>query len=411
MSQRLSLTNPRILSVTLLGFASSLPLGLTGATLQAWFTEAGLSLMTVGALSLVGLPYIWKFLWSPLLDKIVPPFLGRRRGWIAITQVGLCITLFIFAGMDPKPHAHLMGWIAVLIAFISASQDIAIDAYRTDILHPIERGMGSAYYIFSSRIAGLVSGGLALVMADHLGWQFTYRVMSVLMGLSVLVTYYAPEIPSNIQPAKTLAAAAIEPFKDLLRRPGIGLILAFIVLYKFGDALALTLMSNFLLHQLNFTLTDVGIAYKTFGLISMIVGTMIGGALLPRLGLYRALFIFGVAQAFSNLMFMVLAIVGKNYLLMASSICIESFCGGMSTTALVVLLTALCHAQYSATQFASLSALSAVGRVFLGPIAALMVLHFGWANFYGASFLICFPSLILLMLLRKRVTFHAESMA
>jgi len=403
--------NPRILAIALLGFSSGLPLALTSSTLQAWFTQSGVSLATIGALSLIGIPYTLKFLWSPIMDKVIPPIWGRRRGWIGIAQIVLCAILFFFAQLSPVQHAALMGQVALLIAFLSASQDIAIDAYRTDTLHPSERGVGSAFFIFTARLSILLSGGLALILADHIGWKMTYQLMAMLMGLSAIITYFAPEIPGNIVPPNSLKNAIVEPFKDLFRREGIFLILLFIILYKFGDALALQLMSTFLLRGLGFNLTEVGVAYKTIGFAASILGAFAGGACLGYLGLFRALLYFGIAQAFSNLLFMLLAMIGKNYALMVGSLFVENFFTGMSTTALLVFVTALCNQKYSATQFACLSALFSVGRIFLGPVAALMVAHLGWVNFYGWTFIICFPALILLGLMRNRITFNAEAIA
>ncbi|MHB1949180.1 MAG: AmpG family muropeptide MFS transporter [Gammaproteobacteria bacterium] len=401
--------NPRISTVLFLAFSSALPLALTNSTLQAWFTQAGVGLATIGALTLIGIPYNLKFLWAPVMDRFVPPFLGRRRGWICLMQLGLCIALFMLANMSPAVTPMAMGFLALFIAFLSASQDIAIDAYRADILLPEERGLGAAVTIFAARIAMLVSGGLALVIADHFGWQITYELMAVFMAIFILATYFGPDTPKNIVPPNSFAAAIIDPFKDLLKRDGIGLILLFVVFYKIGDALALSLMSNFLLHNLGFSLTDVGVAYKTFGLIATIVGAFAGGVLLTRLNLYWALLLFGLAQAFSNLLFMILAYAGKNYLLMVSAIFIESFCSGMSTAALLAFLMSLCHQQYSATQYAFLSALFSIGRVFLGPVAAAMVAHLGWITFYFWTFLACFPGIIMLILLRSRVNFNAEA--
>lgn len=403
--------NRRILTVLFLSFSSGLPLVLTSSTLQAWFTQAGVNILAIGALTLVGMPYSLKFLWAPVMDRFIPPFLtslGRRRGWILLTQLGLCISLFLLANMSPTLSPSLMGCLALFIAFLSASQDIAIDAYRADTLLPEERGLGAACTIFAARIAILISGGLALIFADHIGWRATYEIMAVLMGVSMIATYFGPEISQSIQAPKNMTAAIIEPFKDLLKRDGIGVILLFVVFYKFGDALALTLMSNFLLKGLGFTLTDVGVAYKTIGLFATIFGAFAGGLLLVRMNLYSALLIFGLAQAFSNLMFMLLAYVGKHYFLMVSSIFIESFCSGMSTAALLAFLMSLCHQQYSATQFAFLSALFSIGRVFLGPVAAVLVTHIGWINFYFWSFILCFPGIILLSLMRKKVKVDAQ---
>lgn len=402
-----SLCNPRLLAVLLLGFSSGLPLALVGATLQAWFTQAGVSLMTIGVLTLVGIPYVWKILWAPVIDRFVPPLLGRRRGWIGLAQLGLCIALYILADMNPSASAKAMGLLALLIAFLSATQDTAIDAYKTDVLAPEERGLGSAVFIFAYRMAMLISGGLALVLADHLGWSFTYKLMAVLVGISIIATYFAPE-PAEGRTPKTFTAAIIEPFKNLFEREGIWIILLFVVFYKFGDAFALSLISNFLLHGLGFSLTQVGLAYKTMGMFATIAGAFVGGALLVRLNLYSALLLFGFAQAFSNLMFMLLAYAGKSYALMAFSIFIETFCSGMGTAAFMAFFMSLCDHRYSATQYALFAALSAVGRTFIGPIAALMVSHMGWINFYFWSFILSFPGIILLSLLRHRVKFNAE---
>lgn len=401
------LQNPRLLTVLLLGFSSALPLALTSSTLQAWFTEAGVSLAAIGALSLVGMPYLWKFLWAPLMDRFIPPCLGRRRGWIAITQLSLCITLLILANFNPTTEARTMGILAVIIAFLSASQDIAFDAYRTDILLPRERGIGSAYLMLGLRIALLFSGGLALIFADHIGWRLTYELMAVCMGIAIIPTLLAPDNPA-IQPPKNFIAAVTEPFQDLWHKESIIGILLFIILYKIGDALALSLMSNFLLRHLGFSLTDVGVAYKTVGLFATIIGAFVGGLCLMRLSLYRGLLYFGILQALSHLMFMWLAVAGKNYPLMVSSLFIENFCSGMSSAALLAFLMSLCHPKYSATQYAFFSALAALGRVLIGPLAALMVERLGWVTFYGWSFFICFPAILLLVAIRTQVNLNQE---
>lgn len=406
------ITNRRIQTVLLLGFSSGLPLALTGSSLQAWFTQSGVDLLTIGSLTLLGLPYVWKFLWAPLLDKYVPPLLGRRRGWILLTQLGLCIAIVMMAEFNPATEPSMIGLIALVIAFFSATQDIATDAYRTDILHPDERGLGAASVTLGFRIAMLVSGGLALVMADYLGWKVTFEMMAGLIGLAIIATLFAPkEAPCELS-SQSLATFIVKPFMDLWSRDKIVLIVLFVMTYKLGDALALALMSNFLLGELGFTLTDVGIAFKTFGLIATLLGVFVGGVLLVRISLFRALLAFGLLQAFSNVMFVLLAMMGKHYFLMIACIFIESFCSGMSTAAFVAFLMSLCNVKYSATQYAFLSALFALGRVFAGPVAAVMVQYIGWVNFYWVAFLLSFPGIILLMNLRGSVrSNNAEAMA
>jgi PAT family beta-lactamase induction signal transducer AmpG len=408
-SMKSILLNPRIMAMFFLGFSSGLPLALTSSTLQAWFTEAGVNIVAIGALSLVGLPYVWKFLWAPIMDRFVPPRGGRRKGWIFVTQMGLCITLFLLALLDPKIEPLQMGLLAMAIAFFSASQDIAIDAYRTDVLHPEERGVGAATYIFAYRIALLVAGGLALVIAQYLGWRIAYQLMAVLLLLLLIATYFAPRpietaaLPTNILDTVTGS------FGDLFKRDAVILLLLFAVFYKLGDAFAASLLSNFLLHGLGFSLAEIAVAYKTFGLAATLLGAFSGGILMIRLGLYRSLLYFGFAQAFSTLTFVLLALIGKHFFLMASTIFIESFCSGMGTAAFVAFLMSLCHPRYTATQYACLSALTAIGRVFLGPLAGVMVLHMGWASFYAWAFVFSFPGLIILWLIRNKVSFNAQT--
>lgn len=394
------LGNPRLVAILFLGFASGLPLALIGSTLQAWFTEENIDLVTIGSLSLLGIPYTLKFLWAPLMDYFRIPVLGRRRGWILLTQVGVAALLLTLSFLRPSSQAHLMGMAAFLLAVFSASQDIAIDAYRTDILKTEERGLGAAYFVFTYRIAILFSGGLALVFADHLGWKLTYQLMAVLIVLSMAPAWMAPKVADIAPSSQTFFSVTLASIKDLFTREKVVLLLLFIVFYKIGDALALQLMTNFLLHGLGFSLSEVGLAYKTVSFIATVGGAFIGGLLLVRWNIFRALLVFGLAQAFSNLMFVALAWAGKNYFLMIASIFIENFCSGLSTAAFFAFLMSLCNHRYTASQYALLSAIASLGRVFLGPVAGVMVKEWGWIQFYIWSFLLCFPGLIFLLLLK-----------
>lgn len=405
-----SLINARLMAVLAMGFASGLPLALTSSTLQAWFTETNVSLGMIGLLSFVGLPYSLKFIWAPLMDHFNVPLGGRRRGWILLSQVGLVICLGVLAYMNPVRQTSGMIMVAMSIAFLSASQDIAVDAYRADVLNAEERGMGAAYYVFAARLATLVAGGLALVFADHLGWQATYLFMSALMLVSIVATYRSPMVQTE-GVAPNLMATVKAALSDLIQRDKIIPVLLFIMLYKFGDALALQLMTNFLLHGLGFSLTELALAYKVVSFVAMIAGAFVGGGLLTRWSLFKGLLLFGLAQTTSNLMFVLLALVGKNFALMAVSIFIENFCSGLSTAALIAFMMSLCHHRYTASQFALLSAITSLGRVFLGPVAALMVGHLGWAQFYWWSFVLCFPGLILLLSLKSEVSGYAHALA
>ncbi len=410
-SNQTLLINNRLLAVLCLGFSSGLPLVLIGSTLQAWFTEAHINLVTIGALSLLGIPYTLKFLWAPIMDQYGLSRFGKRRGWIMATQLGLAVLLLGLAHMDPSTEVTAMAVVAFIIAFFSASQDIAVDAYRTDVLHSTERGLGAAYYIFAYRVALLLSGGLALVSADYLGWKITYEIMAVLILLSMLPAYFAPQVEEIVPASPNIFNTIRSSLTDLLSKERIVLLLLLIVFYKFGDALALSLMTNFLLHGLGFSLTEVGLAYKVVSFVATILGAFVGGLFLTRWTIFRALLWFGLAQAFSNLMFMLLAAVGKNFLLMATAIFVENFCSGLSTAALMAFLMSLCNHRYTASQYALLSAIASLGRVFLGPLAGWMVENIGWVQFYAWSFVLCFPGIIFLLLLKEKVSSYVAATA
>lgn len=403
------LVSYRLLAVLFLGFASGLPLALTGTTLQAWFTEAGVGVVTIGALSLIGLPYTLKFIWAPVMDYYRFPKLGTRKAWMMLTQLGLFAAILLMAHLNPVTQAYQMGMIALLIAFLSASQDISITAYQTDVLQPEERGLGSAYYIFTYRIAMLVSGGLALIFADYLGWALTYQIMAGLILVLMLVTFLLPRANELPAEGKSFIETSVAALRDLLDRENILVILAFILFYKFGDALALQLMTNFLLHGLGFSLTEVGLAYKLVSIIAMILGAFVGGIALTRWRLFNALLVFGLAQSLSTLLFAFLAAAGKHFVFMAVAVFAENFCSGLSTAALLALMMSLCDHRYSASQFALLSAFASIGRVLLGPIAGVLVAHVGWVQFFTLSFLMCLPGIYLLMLLKDKVTNYAHA--
>ena len=399
--------NPRLLAMLFLGFASGLPLTLIGPTLQAWFTEAHVDIVAIGALSLLGVPYTFKFLWAPLMDQFGLSRLGRRRSWILLTQFALGITLLLLANFNPESQASPMYVIAFVVAFLSASQDISIDAYRADVLHTNERGLGTAYFVFAYRIALLVSGGLALICADYIGWRMTYSIMAMLVFLSMVPSFFSPAVVDLPTPTHNIFKTISQSFIDLLGREKIILLLLLVLFYKFGDALAFSLMTNFLLRGLGFTLTEVGLASKVVGFVATISGAFVAGVILTRWNIYRALLWFGLAQTFSNLLFVLLAMVGKNFTFMAATLFVENFCSGMSTAALLAFLMSLCNHRYTATQYALLSAIASIGRVFWGPFAGLMVQNVGWVQFYIWSFVLCFPGIIFLLLLKEEVSSYA----
>lgn len=401
----------RILVTLLLGFASGLPLALVGSTLSAWYTVEGLSLKDVGWASLAAAPYTYKFVWAPLMDRWVPPFLGRRRGWIMLCQALLCITLACMIFITPLSHPKLLFMVACLVAFFSASQDIAVDAYRADMLHPTERPLGAAMATNGYRIAMLVSGGLALVIADAWGWKVMFGIMVILMGTGIITTWFGPEPVETVVPPKRIWDCTVMPFLDFLKRPRAVWILLFVVFYKFGDAFAGAMSQAFLLREIHFSLTEIGLMAKTTGFIATILGTIIGALWMERMGWFKALLAFGVLQAFSNLSYMVLFWSGPNYAVAGSAIFVENLCGGMGAAAFVSVLMGLCNARFTAFQYALLSSLSAVGRVYIGPLAGAIVENQGWNSYFMASILFSIPGLVLLLLLKNGISKMTEEQA
>ena len=389
--------------MALVGFASGLPLALSGGTLQAWLTAEGVDIQTIGMFSLVGLPYACKFIWAPVLDRFVPAHFGRRRGWMLLSQITIAVLLAIMAFLSPTAATEAMALLACMLALGSATQDIAADAYRADLLSPKERGPGAALSVSGYRVAMIVSGGVTLIIADHAGWTAAYLAMSGLMFAGILVSIFGPEPPQPAAAPSSLADAIIHPFREYLQRGRALWLLALIVLYKFGDAFAGSLTTAFLLRGAGFDLTDVGVVYKGVGLAATILGALIGGGLMSRMGMFRALLAFGILQAATNLGFMLLAWVGKDYVVMTLVITLENLAGGMGTAAFVAFLMALCDRRYSATQFALLSSLSAVGRVMVGPVAGVAAAMLDWPLFFALTFAAALPGLGLLVWLRRDV--------
>lgn len=396
-------TSRRMAAMLLLGFASGLPLPLTGGTLQAWLTIAGVDLKTIGIFSLVGVPYILKFIWSPLMDRFAPSWMGRRRGWILPIQLVLLCTIALMGFMKPAHAPLALGVLAFLVAFTSASQDIVIDAYRTDVLSEKERGIGAATFVLGYRIAMLVAGALALIMSDRIGWQNTYLIMAMIMVIGIFGTFTGPEPEWDVSTPKNLKDAVWGPLQDFITRPFAISMILLVVLYKLGDAYAGTMTTTFLLRGAGFSATEVGTINKGMGLIATIAGALFGGTLMIKLGLFRSLMLFGFFQMVSNISFMVLAWIGKNYSVMVFAVAFENLCGGMGTSAFVALLMALCNKKYSATQFALLSSLSAFGRVLISPSSGYVINITGWAMFFFITTLTALPGLWLLWKLRNEI--------
>jgi MFS transporter, PAT family, beta-lactamase induction signal transducer AmpG len=497
----------RLVAVTVLGFASGLPLALTGQAMQAWLSADGVDIATIGFLSLVGLPYTFKFLWAPLMDRFEPPWLGRRRSWLVVTQLALAGALIWMAATPPKSALGAFALLAGLVAWLSASQDVVVDAYRTDLLPAAERGFGSSLTVLGYRLAMILSGGIAFIWVDPRqggGWTWpeVYRAMAFFMvGAAVFSALLAPRLVGAAKPSSVarndvigflavaaavgvgfvvtrygfapwsravvtpllasqgVAASLADRWADLIALfAGIAMtlplvawaarkarfetflgslasyfsqagalpFLAFIVLYKLGDAFAGSLLTPFLLQAMHYSTAEVGVVNKVIGLWLTIAGALIGGALMIRLGLWRALMLFGILQMLGNLGFWWLALHGRDALpglvlpafdwgfvklaeptpvdgglLMA--IASENITSGMGTTAFVAFLMSLCNRRFSATQFALLSAFASIGRVWVGPLAGVLAQSIGWPAFFLGSIVAALPALALLAALRRPI--------
>lgn len=390
----------RMLVALLMGFASGLPLLLTGSVLQAWLKEGGVNLAEIGLFALVGLPYTLKFLWAPLFDRYTLPLFGRRRGWLILMQLALAGALFLLAAADPTPDRLLpVSVAALLVAFFSASQDIVIDAYRRESLSEVELGLGSALYVNGYRVGMLLAGGGGLILADWLSFPTTYRLLAGVMLLTIAVTLFAPEPPLPEGRPRTLMDAVFLPFRDYFTREGAWLALAFILFYKLGDTMASAMTVPFYL-DLGYTKTEIGAVVKLFGFWATILGGTLGGVWILRLGLNRALWLFGIGQMVSTFGFAALANVAPTTTALAAVVAVENFTAGLGTAAFVGFMGALTDRRFTATQYALLSSLMGVPRVLAAAPTGWLAQGLGWTGFFVFCALIAVPGLLMV----KRVT-------
>lgn len=389
----------RMLLALLMGFSSGLPLLLTGSVLQAWLKDGGVDLARIGLFALIGLPYTLKFLWAPLFDRYTP-VLGRRRGWLALTQFALAGALLLLSLARPTAdHLWLVMLAGLLVSFFSASQDIVVDAYRRESLGETELGLGSALYVNGYRTGMLLAGGGGLILADWLSFEAMYRIMAVCMTACVTVTLCAPEPPLPEGRPRTLREAVVLPFRDYFSRQGAWLILAFILLYKLGDTMASAMTTPFYL-DIGYTKTEIGAVVKLFGFWATIAGGTLGGIWILRIGTPRALWLFGFGQMISTLGFVVLAWHPPHIAALATVVAIENLTAGMGTTVFVGFMAALTDRRFTATQYALLSSLMGVPRVLLAAPTGWMAQIMGWPGFFLLCTLIAIPGLLLL----RRVT-------
>jgi PAT family beta-lactamase induction signal transducer AmpG len=409
---------PRLIAVLFMGFSSGLPLPLTLGTLTFWLAEIGVSRTEIGLFALIGISYSLKFLWSPIIDRMrlgaITARLGRRRGWALVIQLALALAILALGMTDPRADPALVAFVAVIVAFLSASQDIVIDAFRIEILTPDEQGAGAAATQWGYRFGMLASSFGALYLAEFGGWQTAYAVMAALVGVGILTVLLTREpdgaaaalvpLPGGTAAERTalwLKGAVIGPFADFMTRPGWVAILIFVVLYKFGDALA-GVMANPFYVAMGFTRIEVANISKFFGVVATLAGLAAGGLVVYRLGLYRSLFVCGIAQMLSNLLYAVQAMVGHDVWLLSVTIGVENFAGGMGSAAFVAYLSSLCNVAFTATQYALLSSLATVGRTTLSATGGWLADQLDWVLFFIVTTGAALPGLLMVLWLMRR---------
>ncbi len=403
----------RVILILPLGFASGLPLLLTFSTLSAWLASAGVRRAAIGAFALVGTPYALKFLWSPLIDRLPPPIpAGRRRGWGITIQIALIAAILALGSRDPKSHLGAMAALALLVAFLSASQDIVIDAYRVELLAPEQQGPGAGMIQTGYRIGMLAAGAGALVIAARAGWFVAYGAMAILLGSGLLVFIFGPEPEASSEIVfearskgwravrEWIATAVTGPFIDFMQRPLWPVILLFVLGYKLGEAMA-GIMAMPLYLSLGFSLDEIAAVSKLFGFFATILGALIGGAVTARLGIFRALLLCGVMQSAGNLFYVLQAIGGHRLDYLALCVVAENLTGAMAGAALVAYLSELCSPAFTATQYALLSSLSAVGRTMVASSGGILAEQLGWVRFFELTTIVTLPALVLLIWLAR----------
>jgi PAT family beta-lactamase induction signal transducer AmpG len=398
-----ALGDKRIVAVLLMSFASGMPFNLSGSgfAFQAWLASAGVDLKSIGLFSLVGLPYSFKFLWAPLLDRYVPPFLGRRRGWIVVFQACLAVAIGVMGFSSPTAAPFYLAAIALLMVFLSSSQDIVIDAYRVDTIPASERGVAAAATAFGYRTGSVLASTVLVLIAAATNWHLAFLVIAVFMAATMLSTIWAPEPLTPGQPPRTLASSFWNPLKDLISQKGAWGFLLLVLLYKAGDAFALSLYSAFMIKGVGFSLAELSIAGKANMTVSTITGVTLGGWIYMRWGMFRSLLVFGIGQSLTNLLYTVLALSGKKLWLMALATTLDTGVGGMGQAAYVGFLVSLCSSSFSATQYALLSAMASIPRNVTGYIAGHLVTAIGWPKFFVVTCLTAVPGLVLLVILRR----------
>lgn len=380
------------------GFTSGLPLYILIQLVPAWLRTEGVGLAEIGFFTLIGLPYTWKFLWSPVMDRYTLPWLGRRRGWMLVTQIALMLSIAATGFLQPQLSIWAIAYLAAAIAFFSASQDIVLDAYRRELLPDAELGLGNAIHVQAYRLSGLVPGSLALILADHLPWNAVFIIVAAFMFVGILMVLCITEPVRDPQAPKTIKEAVVEPFREFLGRQGLGsalFVLAFLFFYKLGDNMATALQTPFFI-DVGFSLTEIGVVAKFASLIAVIVGGLAGGLVMVVLPINRALWLFGFVQIVSILGFAALAIVGPNLWMLGFAVAFEYLGVGLGTAALTAFIARSTNKAFAATQFALFTALAATPRTLAGATTGMIVEYVGWTNFFLVCIALAVPGMLLL---------------
>jgi PAT family beta-lactamase induction signal transducer AmpG len=391
--------NKRMLICVFTGFTSGLPLYVLIQLVPGWLRVEGVGLAEIGFFALIGFPYTWKFLWSPFMDRFTLPFLGHRRGWMLVTQLALLISIGALGFIKPDLSIWSVAYLAAAIAFFSASQDIVLDAYRRELLPDAELGLGNSIHVQAYRLSGLVPGSLALILADYIPWHTVFIVVALFMGVGLILTLVIQEAIANPSPPRTMREAIIEPFKEFVGRKGLksaALILAFLFLYKLGDNMATALQTPFYV-DVGFSLTQIGSIAKFSSLFSAIVGGLAGGVMMIRLGINRALWIFGVVQVLSILGFVLLSEVGANPWMLGVAVSLEYLGVGLGTAAFTAFIAQNTNPVFAATQFALFTALTSVPRTLANAVTGVIVEQTGWTTFFLLCTAFAIPGMLLLL--------------
>lgn len=386
----------KMLCMVALGFASGVPFLITKDILKAWMTDEQVDIAVIGLFSAVSLPYTGKFLWAPFMDRFTLPFLGRRRGWIITVQIALLLAIALLGQFNPHNTLLLLALMALVIAFLSASQDIVLDAFRREYLTEEELGLGTGIWVNAYRFANLATVGLAFALADKIGYAHVHFLLAGMMGMGIIAILWAPEPPLHSAPPASMKEAILEPFIEFFRREGALAILAFILLYKIGDNMAAAMNVPFVL-QLGFEKTEYFLIVKGVGMSALFLGMFLGGLLMVQLGIARSLWVFGVLQMVSTAGFVLLSYVGKNHLLLTIVVTFELLSTGLGTTAYTTFMAAQTHQKFTATQYALLTSIMAIPGAMVASITGYLVKGVGWSSFYWICCLAALPGLLFLV--------------